>query len=71
NITKKVLSTSYSTIHKYDRLIQIELSTNVEGIATGDLLDDLKKKFRRKTKETVSPNLPYEKRDLSVNQNSY
>ncbi|AFQ43340.1 efflux RND transporter permease subunit [Desulfosporosinus meridiei] len=39
NITKKVLSTSYSTIHRYDRLTQIELSANVEGIPTGDFLN--------------------------------
>jgi len=33
------------------------------------LLDDMKKKFRRNTKKTVSPNLPCENRDLSLNQN--
>ncbi|KGK87436.1 acriflavin resistance protein [Desulfosporosinus sp. HMP52] len=39
NVTKKVLSTSYATIHRYDRLTQIELSANVEGIPTGDFLN--------------------------------
>ncbi|MHB8126742.1 MAG: efflux RND transporter permease subunit [Desulfitobacteriaceae bacterium] len=38
NVTKKVLSTSFATITRYDRLRQVELSTNVEGIAVGDFL---------------------------------
>ena len=38
NITKKVLSTSYASIFRYDRLRQVELSANVEGIAFGDFL---------------------------------
>ncbi|KJR47679.1 RND multidrug efflux transporter [Desulfosporosinus sp. I2] len=47
NVTKKVLSTSYSSIHRYDRLRQIELSANVEGIAVGDFLE----KYRNKLKD--------------------
>jgi len=38
NVTKKVLSTSFASITRYDRLRQVELSTNVEGIAVGDFL---------------------------------
>ncbi len=38
SVTKKVLSTTYSSIHRYDRLRQIELSANLDGIAAGDFL---------------------------------
>lgn len=47
NVSKKVLSTSYSTIHRYDRLTQIELSTNVEGIPTGDFLNTYTNKLMK------------------------
>ncbi|EGW39578.1 efflux RND transporter permease subunit [Desulfosporosinus sp. OT] len=46
NVTKKVLSTSYSTISRYDRLRQVELSANVEGIAVGDFLTNYTNKFK-------------------------
>ncbi|AET68398.1 cation/multidrug efflux pump [Desulfosporosinus orientis DSM 765] len=45
NVSQKVLSTSYSTIHRYDRLVQIELSANVEGIPTGDFLNSYTNKL--------------------------
>jgi len=46
SVTKKVLSTSFSSIHRYDRLRQIELSANVEGIATGDFLNKYTSKLK-------------------------
>jgi len=46
NITKKVLSTSYATIFRYDRLRQVELSANVEGIAVGDFLTKYTNMFK-------------------------
>ena len=47
NITKKVLSTSFATITRYDRLRQVELGANVEGIAVGDFLTKYKEKFQK------------------------
>ncbi|WP_407309744.1 efflux RND transporter permease subunit [Desulfosporosinus sp. SB140] len=35
-VTKKVLSTSHSSINRYDRLREIELSANLDGVAAGD-----------------------------------
>lgn len=52
NVTKKVLSTSYSSIHRYDRLRQIELSANLDGIAAGDFLTKYTNKL---TKELDIP----------------
>ncbi|HWQ40717.1 MAG TPA: efflux RND transporter permease subunit, partial [Desulfosporosinus sp.] len=46
NVTKKVLSTSLSSIHRYDRLRQIELTANVEGIASGDFLNKYTSKLQ-------------------------
>ncbi|AFM39883.1 cation/multidrug efflux pump [Desulfosporosinus acidiphilus SJ4] len=46
SITHKVLATSLSTIHRYDRMRQIELSANVEGMASGDFLNEYTKKFQ-------------------------
>jgi len=46
NITKKVLSTSFSTISRYDRLKQVELTANIEGIAVGDFLTKYTEKLQ-------------------------
>ena len=46
NITKKVLATSYATINRYDRLREVELSANVEGIAVGDFLTKYTNMFK-------------------------
>jgi Cation/multidrug efflux pump len=46
NVTQKVLSTSLSSIHRYDRLRQIELSANVVGIASGDFLNKYTSKLQ-------------------------
>jgi len=39
NVTHKVLATSAASIHRYDRLRQIEISSNVVGIGSGDYLN--------------------------------
>lgn len=46
NVSRKVLATSYSTIHRYDRLVQIDLSANVEGIPVGDFQNSYTKKLQ-------------------------
>lgn len=46
NVTRKVLSTSASTIYRYDRMKQIELSTNLKGIASGDFITKYTNKFK-------------------------
>jgi len=47
NITKKVLSTSFASISRYDRLRQVELSANIEGIAVGDFLTKYTEKLQK------------------------
>lgn len=44
-VTKKVFSTTSSSIHRYDRTGQIEISANVSGMATGDFLNLYTKKL--------------------------
>ncbi len=39
SVTRKVITTSESSIHRYDRMKQIEISANVYGMATGDYLN--------------------------------
>ncbi len=39
SVTSKVLTTSEATIHRYDRLKQIEISANVYGMPVGDYLN--------------------------------
>lgn len=39
NVTRKEISTSEASIHRYDRTKQIEISSNVYGMATGDYMN--------------------------------
>lgn len=52
SITDKVISTSESTIHRYDRMQQIEISANVHGAATGDYLNTYMAKLKAVAAET-------------------
>lgn len=52
SVTKKVLATSLSSIHRYDRLRQIELSANVQDIGAGDFLNKYTSKLQK------DPDLP-------------
>lgn len=45
-VTRKVFSTTSSSLHRYDKTGQIELSANVSGMATGDFLNLYVNKFK-------------------------
>lgn len=45
-VTSKVLKSSSSALHRYDRTEVIELSANVSGMPTGDFIKDYQKKLQ-------------------------
>lgn len=45
-VTRKVFTTTSSSLHRFDRSGQIELSANVTGMSSGDFLNKYTKKFK-------------------------
>ncbi|EKQ52217.1 MULTISPECIES: efflux RND transporter permease subunit [unclassified Clostridium] len=53
-VTKKVIGTTSSTLHRYNKQAQVELSTNVKGAATGTFQDQYLAKIKSEMPEGVS-----------------
>ena len=52
NVTRKEISTSETSIHRYDRTRQIEISANVYGMAAGDFMNKYLKIFQAEAAKT-------------------